>query len=87
MNILIPMWMAYLAYVALSIAVISVALTIIYFIGDKILDSLIPKLFYWWNVLRIRGMNEEQFYRYIDALCGEWQQQKDKRKGKFEDEK
>lgn len=68
----VPEWLGHWMLFSFAFIIVIIGLFVVYAFSVAFFDYLIPWLWYRLKVLKLKGMDEEQFYVYLDALEQEW---------------
>lgn len=68
----VPEWLGYWMLFSFAFIIVIICLCVVYVFSVAFFDHLIPWFWYRLKVLKLKGMDEEHFYKYLDALEQEW---------------
>lgn len=68
----IPVWLGNFVLFSFSFLIVIVCLFLLRLFAILFFEELIPWVWYRIKVLRIKSMDAEHFYRYLDSLEEEW---------------
>lgn len=68
----VPVWLGNFVLFSFSFLTVIVCLFLLRLFAILLFEALIPWVWYRIKVLRIKSMDAEHFYRYLDSLEEEW---------------
>lgn len=68
----VPFWLGYLSLFGFAIILVALAITLLCYMGEALLDHIIPRLWYYFVSRKLSRMSPETFEEYIARLQEEY---------------